>query len=349
MSCGIVKCLQLDDCFIQNTNIPPCCTENATVESLKKLLERMRRNCIKLGVYHNARYNKYRSFLFYLFRLPSLILSGVNGFFAIGLKNYTSQTTVSVINAVISFVCGIITSIEISLNLQKRMESELDTYKKFYKLTVELDKELSLFVDKDENAKQRFREFTEKKYNEYQSIVSLSNIVTSETMIAEDEFEKICKGNSNGENHDEREHRRKYNKQVISNIRNDVNTIFPEYLSCCCKKPGKTQEYYEKMEEYERQIETHLENERLKKETELLQETIAEKTKQQEHNKKVHLVKQQMDNEFKNSMKNSTNDNSNNQIIINIKDDKNDKNDTCCLYNCLPKIDETCRFDPENY
>lgn len=347
MSCGIVKCLQLDECCKADTAISPCCTENATVSSLKKLLERMRRNCIKLGVYHNSRYNKYRRFLFYLFRLPSLILSGVNGFFAIGLKNYTTQTTVSVINAVISFVCGIITSIEISLNLQKRMESELDTYKKFYKLTVELDKELTLFVDKDENARQKLREFTEKKYNEYQSIVSLSNIVTSETIIAEDEFEKICKGGSTNENNEEREHRRKYNRQVISTIRRDANTIIPDYLLCCFKKPVRLQEYSERLEEYERLIEEHLENERIKKEKELLQKTISEKEKQEEHNKKVKKVKNKLDEDFKNKLKTNT-DPSNNEIIININDYKRE-NDNCTLCSCLPKIDGTCGFNPDDY
>ena len=40
MSCGIVKCLQLDECCKADASISPCCTENATVSSLKKLLER---------------------------------------------------------------------------------------------------------------------------------------------------------------------------------------------------------------------------------------------------------------------------------------------------------------------
>ena len=341
MSCGIVKCLQIDECCKNNTTISPCCTENATVGSIKILLERMRRNCIKLGVYHNSRYNKYRRFLFYLFRLPSLILSGVNGFFAIGLKNYTAQTTVSVINAVISFVCGIITSIEISLNLQKRMESELDTYKKFYKLTVEIDKELTLFVDIDENSRQKLREFTEKKYNDYQSIVSLSNIVTSETIIAEDEFEKICKGNSDHENSEEREHRRKYNREVISTIRKDANNSVPDYFLCCLKKPDRLHEYSEKLEEYERQIEEHLDNERLKIEKELLQKTISEKVKQQEHNQKVKKITTSLDNEFKQSITQNI-EPIEDETLISIKDDT----ECCCN---LPKMDIPCGFNPENY
>ena len=197
----------------------PCCSDPKFVEKMKELLNKMRRNAIKLGFYHNSRYGKYRSALFYIFRLPSLILSGINGFFAIGLQKYISQTTISVTNAVICFVCGIITSVEISLNLQKRMESELDTYKKFYKLTVEIDKELTLFVNKDNTERTRLREFVEKKYNEYQSIVSLSNIVTSECMLSEDEFSVIfekddCK-----------------NRNVLHKIRNDTYQIMPNYYN----------------------------------------------------------------------------------------------------------------------
>ena len=192
MFCDVKKYTCLEDCLTDKDGLP-CCSDPKFVEKMKELLEKMRRNSIKLGFYHNSRYGKYRSALFYIFRLPSLILSGINGFFAIGLQKYISQNTISVTNAVICFVCGIITSVEISLNLQKRMESELDTYKKFYKLTVEIDKEMTLFVNKDDTERARLREFVEKKYNEYQSIVSLSNIVTSECMLSEDEFERLFK------------------------------------------------------------------------------------------------------------------------------------------------------------
>ena len=129
------------------------------------------------------------------FRLPSLVLSGLNGFFAIGVQKYVSQNTISVTNASISFLCGLITSIEISLNLQKRMEIELDTYKKMYKLTVEIDKEVNCIFDKNENVKAKLLETVEKKYIEYQSIISTSNIVTSIVVLNEDEFEKIYIGN----------------------------------------------------------------------------------------------------------------------------------------------------------
>lgn len=224
MFCDIKKYTCLEDCLTDKDGLP-CCSDPKFVEKMKELLEKMRRNSIKLGFYHNSRYGKYRSALFYIFRLPSLILSGINGFFAIGLQKYISQNTISVTNAVICFVCGIITSVEISLNLQKRMESELDTYKKFYKLTVEINKEMTLFVNKDDTERARLREFVEKKYNEYQSIVSLSNIVTSECMLSEDEFERVFH---------EDEYR---NRKILHKIRNDTYQIMPNYFNDDPKKP----------------------------------------------------------------------------------------------------------------
>lgn len=302
MSCTLAKCLRLECCKSDKD----CCTEGASVESMKSLLNKMRRNSIKLSYYHNARYDRYRNFLFYLFRLPILILSGINGFFAVGLEGYVFRRTVSILNAVISFVCGIITSIEISLNLQKRMESELDSYKKFYKLTVELDKELTLYVDKDDNSRARLREFTEKKYNEYQGIVSLSNIVTNETMIGEDEFEQLYVGDEDKITI--------YNRKVLQAIRKDVKNILPEWLwSCCCKKekcPDRPQEYEDRLKNYETEITNHLELEKVKKEAELLEEILLDK-----ENKKLEAAKK------------LTND-----IIKNKK--KKIEPQECCLQNC---------------
>lgn len=232
MLCNLTNCLHLEECATDADGLP-CCSDPKFVQSMKDLLEKMRRNSIKLGFYHNARYGRYRSALFYLFRLPSLILSGINGFCAIGLQKFISQTTISLTNAVISFVCGIITSVEISLNLQKRMESELDTYKKFYKLTVEIDKELTLFVNKDDGERTRLREFVEKKYNEYQSIVSLSNIVTSECMLGEDEFERVYRNDKHK------------NRKILHKIRNDTYQIMPNYNEKSSTQPQQNQDNIE--------------------------------------------------------------------------------------------------------
>lgn len=218
--CNFFKQIDFNDfCYNISNNDFKCLTdEPKPVQKMKVILQKIRRNTIKLGFYHNARYNKYRAWLFYFFRLPSLIISGVNGFLAIGLKSFpVHQNSVSITNAVMSFICSIITSIEISLNLQKRMESELDSYKRFYKLNVELDKELIVYDYNKDSDFSKLQDFLEKKYNEYQSIVQGSNIVTSEIIISEDEFEWIYENNPNK------------NKELLYKIRNDTINIFPNF------------------------------------------------------------------------------------------------------------------------
>lgn len=217
--CDFFRMCNIEDfCNLKHEDIKCCPNEPLAIQKIKYVLEKIRRNSIKLGFYHNARYNKYRTWLFYFFRLPSLIISGVNGFLAIGLKSFTDkQNDISVTNAVMSFVCSIITSIEISLNLQKRMESELDSYKRFYKLTVEIDKELIIYNYKKDSDFSKFQDFLEKKYNEYQSIVQVSNIVTSEVIISEDEFEWVYRDDATK------------NKDLLCKIRNDTFNIFPQF------------------------------------------------------------------------------------------------------------------------
>ena len=58
-----------------------------------------------------------------------------------------------------------------------------------------------------------------KKYNEYQSIVQGSNIVTSEVIISEDEFEWVYKDDATK------------NKDLLCKIRNDTINIFPQFNS----------------------------------------------------------------------------------------------------------------------
>ena len=97
------------------------------------------------------------------------------------------------------------------------MESELDSYKRFYKLTVEIDKELVIYDYKKDSDFSKFQDFLEKKYNEYQSIVQGSNIVTSEVIISEDEFEWVYEDNATK------------NKDLLCKIRNDTINIFPQF------------------------------------------------------------------------------------------------------------------------
>ena len=199
-----------------------CEDEPPEVQRIKIVLNMIRKNCVKHSLYHNARYHFYRKCLVGCFRIPSLILSSLNGFFAVGLQKYMVQSTISLINAILSLFCGILTGIEILLNLQKRMECEMDTYKKYYKLSVEIKKELITYLHINDRKYDKLRDFLDKKYNDYQSIVSTSYIVTNHNRMFYDEFEIIADNRSE-------------NKKKISRLSLGIYKAFDVCTSNCCK------------------------------------------------------------------------------------------------------------------
>lgn len=155
----------------------------------KAILQMIRRNSIKLHIYHNHRYHYYRKCLHYLFRIPCLVLSGTNGFFAIGLKDYMLQSTLSLLNAGISFITGIICSIEILFNFQKRMETELETYKKFYILSVKINKDILTL-----NKKSDLDKLVTDNLTLYFEASNGTNIINNQNKSFMDEFERLVLG-----------------------------------------------------------------------------------------------------------------------------------------------------------
>lgn len=92
---------------------------------------------------HKNNYYFYKSYLKY-FRVPTIILSGLNSVFNVGLQPYISQSIISVLCCSISLLCGIIASIELFLGIQNIMEQELISSKEFYVLYYDVFKILSI-------------------------------------------------------------------------------------------------------------------------------------------------------------------------------------------------------------
>jgi hypothetical protein len=170
-------------------------TINITNEKLLKnkidLLQKIRKNCIQLNLYHNSRYHYYRILLFTIFRIPLILLSGLNSFFAVGMQSYIKQSSISLINALLSLFCGVLTGIEILLNLQKRMENELDSYKKYYKLSVEIYKEIQVYEKGKDVDTEKIDKILNRVYNEYQSNILSGNAITVYNRIYTDVFEDL--------------------------------------------------------------------------------------------------------------------------------------------------------------
>jgi hypothetical protein len=113
------------------------------------------------------------------------------------MQAYIKQSEISLINALLSLFCGVLTGIEILLNLQKRMETELDSYKKYYKLSVEIFKEMQVYEKEKDVDMESLDKILNRIYNEYQSNILSGNAITIYNRIYSDEFEDLEENHKN--------------------------------------------------------------------------------------------------------------------------------------------------------
>jgi hypothetical protein len=191
-----------------------------------KILNKIRKNCIKHSAYHNHRYHLYKNILFTCFRVPLILLSGINSFSSVGLQPYLEQSYISLITAMISLFCGILTSIELLINLQKRMELELESYKEYSKRGVDIYVQLQR-SPADRGDKGDLGKFLSERYNEYKVLSARSNGVNMGERNFADEFEQNDID---------------INDNAFSDYSLDEKTIIPDYgtsrcIMCpsCCK------------------------------------------------------------------------------------------------------------------
>ena len=140
----------------------------------ENLLDSIRYNCAILNVEHKKQYFYFKGFSKY-FRVPLLLLSGINSVFSIGLNNYIDQKTVSLICCLISLITGIITSIELYLGIETSMANELDASRDFYLLSIDIFKTLNL---KRENRSVDGNVYLESCLSKYSKLFENSNVLT---------------------------------------------------------------------------------------------------------------------------------------------------------------------------
>jgi hypothetical protein len=139
--------------------------------SIESVLDNIRKNCITINKLHKQRYFELKSTLKY-YRLPLIILNGVNSIFAVGLQPYIQQGTISLTNSLIALTCGIIGSIELFFGIQKRLENDLISQRDYYLLSIDIFKTLSL--DREIRPLPA-RDFLEKSYNTYTKLIESSS------------------------------------------------------------------------------------------------------------------------------------------------------------------------------
>jgi hypothetical protein len=140
-------------------------------KKIEDVLDSIRINALYLSSKHKARYFSLSNSVKW-YRLPVIILSGINSIVSVGLQEYIEQSILSLTTSLISLLCGIIGSIELYLKKNSRMEADLISYTQFYLLSVEIYKTLSLMK---ENRPIPAKEYLQKIFSEYTKLVESSN------------------------------------------------------------------------------------------------------------------------------------------------------------------------------
>ena len=140
---------------------------------IETILDKIRRNSIQLSYSHKQTYEKLKLKLYY-FKLPTIVLSAINSVFSVGLSAYMKQQDVSVINCLMSLVCGIIVSVELYLQLEKSLSIEYDVSKSYYLLGIEIQRFL---LTKRENRTIDCQPFLDKSYNQYTKLFENSRLL----------------------------------------------------------------------------------------------------------------------------------------------------------------------------
>ena len=149
--------------------------ENDWSNDIECVLESIRQNCVFLTTEHKKRYFSLNQTLKY-FRLPVIILSGINSIISVGLQPYLQQGLISVSTCLLALICSVVGSIELYLTIQKSMENELLASRDYYVLSIDIYKTLSLIR---EHRPIPAKEYLEEKYNEYVKLFENSNLLNN--------------------------------------------------------------------------------------------------------------------------------------------------------------------------
>ena len=142
-------------------------------DDIECILDKIRRNSIQLNYAHKKVYEDLKNKLIY-YRVPTIVLSSINSVFSVGLSAYMPQQDVSVINCLISLICGIIVSVELYLQIEKAMATEYDVAKSYYLLSIEIQK--FLLTDRT-NRTIDCSPFMDKVYNQYTKLFESSRLL----------------------------------------------------------------------------------------------------------------------------------------------------------------------------
>lgn len=140
-------------------------------EDFELILDDIRQNCLILSNYNKTKYFELKKLDQY-FRIPTIILSAINSVFSVGLQPWLSQEYISIINCLISLLCGIIVSIEMFLNIQSDIEMHILLAKQFQLLALDIYKTITL---ERHNRVMDGKAYLDEKFNAYLKLFEKMN------------------------------------------------------------------------------------------------------------------------------------------------------------------------------
>ena len=147
--------------------------ENDWSDDIEKVLENIRINCVIYSKEYKKQFFYLKNCLQY-FRLPIIILSGINSIISVGIQPYLQQGKISIITCLLSLSCSVIGSVELYLAVQKSMENCLIAQRDFYLLSVDIFKTLSL---KKEHRPIPAKEYLDKQFSCYCKLIESSDTI----------------------------------------------------------------------------------------------------------------------------------------------------------------------------
>jgi hypothetical protein len=148
--------------------------DNGWSDDIESVCEAIRSNAVVMSQKHAKLYSYYSGQLKY-YKIPVIIISGLNSVIAVGLQPYLEQGIISGSNCLLALLCGIIGSIELFLGIQTSMETENAASKNFYLLSVNIFKALSL--DRHRRSHPG-KEYLEEVYTEYSKLYENSALIS---------------------------------------------------------------------------------------------------------------------------------------------------------------------------
>ena len=143
------------------------------------ILKKISEKCFSMSEFHKKKYIELQNTLKY-YKIPVIIISGINSVIAVGMSDYLPQNVISATNCVLALICGIIGSVELYLKISDNMNSEFVSGRDFYLLHIDINKTLALSRPHREVAGDIYLSGV---YSKYIKTVSGAQIMTGHNLI----------------------------------------------------------------------------------------------------------------------------------------------------------------------